>query len=259
MAQKRLRIDGRSDGVQPPLVQTAAVLSNSREAMTYVIAPPPVAALPIAGSDKFFPVHRIYCVGRNYAEHAREMGHDPDREPPFFFQKNPGNVRSDGKFPYPSKSRNVPFEIELVVALKSGGVEIEPEHALEHVYGYAVGLDMTRRDLQAEMKRLGRPWEVAKAFEHSAPCTPIVPADQIGHPTKGAIWLDVNGERRQTGDLGDMIWDVPGQIRYLSGLWELKAGDLIFTGTPAGVGAVEKGDRLKGHIDGVGDLEVTVI
>jgi fumarylpyruvate hydrolase len=227
--------------------------------MTYVFAPPPMPALPIVGSDKLFPVHRIYCVGRNYAEHAREMGFDPDKEPPFFFQKSPDNLVLDGKFPYPSASREVHWEIELVVALKSGGVDIEPEHALEHVYGYAVGLDMTRRDVQSQMKKLGRPWEVGKAFDHSAPCTAIWPADKIGHPRTGAIWLDVNGERRQTGDLGQMIWDIPSQIAYLSGLWELKAGDLIFTGTPSGVGAVKKGDRLRGHIDGVGDLEVTVV
>lgn len=227
--------------------------------MTYVFAPPPMPALPIVGSDKLFPVHRIYCVGRNYAEHAREMGFDPDKEPPFFFQKSPDNLVLDGKFPYPSASREVHWEIELVVALKSGGVDIEPEHALEHVYGYAVGLDMTRRDVQSQMKKLGRPWEVGKAFDHSAPCTAIWPADKIGHPRTGAIWLDVNGERRQTGDLGEMIWDIPSQIAYLSGLWELKAGDLIFTGTPSGVGAVKKGDRLRGHIDGVGDLEVTVV
>jgi fumarylpyruvate hydrolase len=227
--------------------------------MAYVIEPPRQPALPVAGSAKLFPVHRIYCVGRNYAEHAREMGHDPNREPPFFFQKNPDSVRSDGKFPYPSKSKDVHFEIELVVALKSGGVDIPAAQALEHVYGYAVGLDMTRRDLQAEMKKLGRPWEVAKAFEHAAPCAAIVPADRIGHPGKGAIWLDVNGERRQTGDLGQMIWDVPSQIEYLSGLWELRAGDLIFSGTPAGVDAVKKGDRLTGHIEGIGDLEVTVV
>jgi fumarylpyruvate hydrolase len=227
--------------------------------MTYVIEPPRQPALPVAGSGKLFPVHRIYCVGRNYAEHTREMGHDPDREPPFFFQKNPDSVRSDGKFPYPSKSKDVHFEIELVVALKSGGVDIPAAQALDHVFGYAVGLDMTRRDLQAEMKKLGRPWEVAKAFEHAAPCAGIVPADKIGHPAKGAIWLDVNGERRQTGDIGQMIWAVPSQIEYLSGLWELRGGDLIFTGTPAGVGAVKKGDRLTGHIEGVGELEVTVV
>jgi fumarylpyruvate hydrolase len=227
--------------------------------MTYVFAPPPVPAVPIVGSDKLFPVHRIYCVGRNYAEHAREMGFDPDKEPPFFFQKNPDNLVLDGKFPYPSASKDVHWEIELVVALKSGGVDIEPGHALEHVYGYAIGLDMTRRDLQGEMKKRGRPWEVGKAFEHSAPCTAIWPADKTGHPRMGAVWLEVNGERRQTGDISEMIWDIPSQIAYLSRLWELKAGDLIFTGTPSGVGAVKKGDRLRGHIDGIGDLEVTVV
>jgi fumarylpyruvate hydrolase len=227
--------------------------------MAYFIDPPRQPALPVAGSGQLFPVHRIYCVGRNYAEHTREMGFDPDKEPPFFFQKNPDNLVLDARFPYPSASKEVHWEIELVVALKSGGVNIDKDQAIQHVYGYAVGLDMTRRDLQGEMKRLGRPWEVSKAFEHSAPCSAIWPADKIGHPSKGAIWLDVNGKRRQVGDLGDMIWDIPSQIAYLSGLWELKAGDLIFTGTPSGVGAVKKGDRLRGHIDGVGDLEVTVV
>jgi fumarylpyruvate hydrolase len=227
--------------------------------MAYLFPPPPTPALPIIGSDKLFPVHRIYCVGRNYAEHTREMGFDPEKEPPFFFQKSPDNLVLDGKFPYPPASSDVHWEIELVVALKSGGVNIPKEQALQHVYGYAVALDMTRRDLQGVAKKLGRPWEVGKAFERSAPCTALVPADRIGHPTAGAIWLNVNGERRQTGDLSQMIWDIPSQIEYLSGLFELRAGDLIFTGTPAGVGAVKKGDRLEGHIEGVGDLEVTVV
>jgi len=166
---------------------------------------------------------------------------------------------TDGKFPYPSATQDVHWEIELVVALKSGGVNIPRAEAMKHVYGYAVGLDMTRRDLQGVAKKMGRPWEVGKSFEKAAPCSPIVPAEKIGHPTSGAIWLDVNGERRQTGDLSQMIWDIPSQIEYLSGLWELRAGDLIFTGTPAGVGAVKKGDKLHGHVDGVGDLEVEVI
>jgi fumarylpyruvate hydrolase len=227
--------------------------------MAYLFPPPPTPALPIIGSDKLFPVHRIYCVGRNYAEHAREMGFDPEKEPPFFFQKSPDNLVLDGKFPYPPASSDVHWEIELVVALKSGGVNIPKERALQHVYGYAVALDMTRRDLQGVAKKMGRPWEVGKAFERSAPCSALVPADRIGHPTAGAIWLNVNGERRQTGHLSQMIWDIPSQIEYLSGLWELRAGDLIFTGTPAGVGAVKKGDRLEGHIEGVGDLEVTVV
>ena len=227
--------------------------------MTFAFAPPPQPALPIAGTDKLFPIHRIYCVGRNYAEHAREMGHDPNKEPPFFFQKNPSNVLTTGRFPYPDKTKDLHFEIELVVALHSGGANISATDAMKHVFGYAVGLDMTRRDLQSDMKKLGRPWEIGKAFEHSAPITPIHTAAKIGHPTKGALWVDVNGERRQTGDLAQMIWDVPHQIEFLSGLFELKAGDLIFTGTPAGVGSLKKGDKLHGHVDGVCDLACEVV
>ena len=226
---------------------------------SYVFAPPAPVVLPVRGSDQLFPVHRIYCDGRNYAEHAREMGHDPNREPPFFFQKNPGNLLTSSRFPYPGKTKDLHFEIELVVALRSGGIDIRPDAAMACVYGYAVGLDMTRRDLQGEAKKLQRPWEVGKAFEHSAPCTALVPASAIGHPSKGAIWIDVNDERRQTGDLSQMIWDIPHQISFLSGLFELKSGDLIFTGTPSGVGSVKKGDRLRGHVDGVADLEVEVV
>jgi fumarylpyruvate hydrolase len=226
--------------------------------MTYVFTPAPQAALPVKGTDKLFPIHRIYCVGRNYAEHTREMGGDT-RDPPFFFQKNPDSVVTDGKFPYPSSTKNVHFEIELVVALKSGGIDIAPSDAMKHIFGYAVGIDMTRRDLQDAAKKLARPWEVAKAFEASAPCTALVPAQHVEDPTRGAIWLDVNGQRRQTGDLGQMIWDIPNQIAFLSTLFELEAGDLIFTGTPSGVGALSRGDKLKGHIDGVGDLDVTVV
>jgi fumarylpyruvate hydrolase len=227
--------------------------------MTYAFPPSPLPTLPIQGSDKVFPIHRIYCVGRNYAEHAVEMGHDPNKEPPFFFQKNADNVTTDGSFPYPPASTEVHFEIELVVALKSGGVDIQPADAMRHVFGYAVGIDMTRRDLQAEAKRLQRPWEVGKAFEHSAPCSALVLAQHVESPSQGAIWLEVNGARKQSGDLNQMIWDVPHQIAFLSGLFALRAGDLIFTGTPAGVGAINRGDRLKGHIDGIGDLEVSVI
>jgi fumarylpyruvate hydrolase len=226
---------------------------------TYVVPQPAQAALPVAGSSAQFPVRRIYCVGRNYAEHAVEMGHDPNKEPPFFFMKCADNILTSGKFPYPTETKDVHFEIELVVALKSGGKDIAAADALKHVYGYAIGLDMTRRDLQAQMKKLQRPWEIGKAFDHSAPCTAIQPVEKIGHPTKGAIYVDVNGERRQTGDLNQMIWDVPHQIAFLSKLFELKAGDLIFTGTPAGVGGVKKGDIMMGHVDGVGDLTVTVV
>lgn len=227
--------------------------------MKYAIPAPAIPTLPIKGSDLLFPVHRIYCVGRNYADHAREMGHDPSKEPPFFFQKNPDNLTTDGEFSYPPLSKDVQFEIEMVVALKSGGRDITPENALGHVFGYAIGLDMTRRDLQAEAKKLGRPWEVGKAFEKSAPCSAIVTAAEIGHPSTGAIWLNVNGTRKQTGDLSQFIWDVPHQIAILSTLFELAAGDLIMTGTPAGVGPIVKGDRMLGHVEGLGKLDVLVV
>jgi fumarylpyruvate hydrolase len=225
----------------------------------YVVQPLPVPTLPVQGSDKLFPIHRIYCVGRNYAEHAIEMGHDPSKEPPFFFQKNPDNIVTDGKFPYPSKTSDLHYEIEMVVALSKGGTDIPVENALEHVFGYGVGLDMTRRDLQGEAKKLGRPWEVGKAFEASAPCGPLVPASEIGHPTAGAVSLKVNGEVRQQGDLNQLIWKVPEMISYLSGLFTLQPGDIIMTGTPAGVGAVVRGDVLEGFVDGVGKLEVVIV
>lgn len=228
--------------------------------MGYVISPPPVTALPIEGSDGQFPVRRIYCIGRNYAEHAIEMGHDPDKEPPFFFQKNPDNLLPEGKdFPYPAKSTDVHFEIELVVALKSGGTNIPVDKALDHVFGYAVGLDMTRRDLQGEAKKLGRPWEIGKAFEHSAPCGPIVPAEKVGELTQGAVTLEVNGDLRQKGDINQMIWKIPEMISYLSEYFSLAPGDLIMSGTPAGVGAVKRGDRLRGRVEGVGELNVKVV
>ncbi|MEJ1994693.1 MAG: fumarylacetoacetate hydrolase family protein [Limibacillus sp.] len=228
--------------------------------MSYLFSPPAVPALPIRGKDSLFPIHRIYCVGRNYAAHAVEMGGDPDKEPPFFFQKNPDNLLvGGGKFPYPPASNDVHHEMELVIALHKGGKDIPVESALDHVYGYAAGLDMTRRDLQGEAKKAGRPWEVGKAFEQSAPCGELVAAEDIGHPTEGAIWLDINGERRQTGDLNQLIWKVPEVVSYLSGLFELQPGDLIFTGTPSGVGAVERGDKLHGHIDGIGDIAVEVV
>lgn len=226
----------------------------------YVIPLPAVASLAVRGSDERFPVHRIYCVGRNYAAHAIEMGHDPDREPPFFFQKNPDTLLpGGGEFPYPDKSEDVHYELELVVALGSGGKDIPTEHALDCVFGYAVGLDMTRRDLQGQAKKMGRPWEVGKAFDHSAPCSEIVSVDVIGHPDSGAVWLEVNGELRQNGDLNQMIWKVPEIIAYLSGLFTLAPGDLVFSGTPAGVGATVRGDTLRGGVDGVTELEVNVV
>jgi fumarylpyruvate hydrolase len=227
--------------------------------MSYVFNPPAITTLPIRGSSALFPVRRVYCVGRNYAEHAIEMGHDPSKEPPFFFQKNPDNiVPGGGNFPYPSATSDVHHEIELIVALAKGGENIKVDQALNHVFGYAVGLDMTRRDLQGEAKKMGRPWEVGKAFEASAPCGELVPTDTIGHPSAGAIWLKVNGEMKQQGDLNQMIWKVPEAISYLSGLFRLAPGDLIMTGTPAGVGPVTRGDELHGHIQGVGDLDVKV-
>ena len=233
---------------------------NAPLAMTgYIVQPAAVATLPVQGSDKLFPIHRIYCVGRNYADHAIEMGHDPSKEPPFFFQKNPDNVVTDGKFPFPSASSDVHHEIEMVVALSKGGTNIPVEAALDHVFGYGVGLDMTRRDLQGEAKKLGRPWEVGKAFEASAPCGPLVPASEIGHPTSGAVTLKVNAEIRQQGDLNQLIWKVPEMISYLSGLFTLQPGDIIMTGTPAGVGAVTRGDVLEGVVEGVGKIEVVVV
>ena len=225
----------------------------------YVFEPPELPSLPIRGTDRRFPVRRVYCIGRNYAAHTIEMGHDPDRDPPFFFQKNPDNLDSSGEFPYPVKSADVHHELELVVALKSGGVNIPVERALDHVYGYAVGLDMTRRDLQGEAKDLRRPWEIGKAFERSAPCGALVLAAEIGHPSGGLVQLTVNGEVRQTGDLDQMIWKVPEMISYLSDYFELGAGDVIMSGTPSGVAAVVRGDLMEAEVEGVGELRVTVV
>ncbi len=226
----------------------------------FVIPIPPVPSLAIRGDDRRFPVHRIYCVGRNYAAHAVEMGHDPHREPPFFFQKNPDNLLpGGGDFPYPDKTEDLHYELELVVALASGGRNIPVQSTLGRVFGYAVGLDMTRRDLQEQAKKMGRPWDVGKAFDHSAPCSTIVPAHTIGHPDTGAVWLKVNGENRQNGDLNQMIWKVPEIIAYLSGLFTVSPGDLIYTGTPAGVGATVRGDTLHGGVAGVAELEISVV
>ena len=228
--------------------------------MSYVISPPELVTLPVRGNSAAFPVHRVYCVGRNYAAHAIEMGHDPDRDDPFFFQKNPDNlVINGGDFPYPDKSNDVHHEIEMVVALKEGGRNIPVEEALDHVWGYGVALDMTRRDLQGQQKKTGRPWEIGKAFDHSAPCSELVPASEIGHPDSGAVWLKINGELRQEGDLNQLIWKVPEMISFLSGLFTLAPGDLILSGTPAGVGPVQRGDVLEGHIEGVGDLRTRVV
>jgi fumarylpyruvate hydrolase len=227
--------------------------------MEYVIPASPPPSLAVVGSSGRFPVARIFCVGRNYAEHAREMGHDPNREPPFFFMKPATAIVTDGAFPYPAQTKDVHHEMELVVAIGKGGANIPEAKALEHVYGYAVGLDMTRRDLQGEAKKMGRPWDTGKAFDASAPCSDVVPAAKIGHPSKGAIVLEVNGQVKQKGDLGDLIWKIPEMIAYLSTLFTLVPGDLIYTGTPAGVGPVVKGDVMKGTVEGVGTITVRVV
>lgn len=226
----------------------------------FVVPAPLVVSLAVRGSSARFPVRRVYCVGRNYAEHTREMGHDPDRELPFFFQKNPDNlVLDNGDFPYPPLSNNVHFEVEMVVAIGKGGSDISVESALDHVYGYALGLDMTRRDLQGEAKKTGRPWEIGKAFEHSAPMTDIVAVKDVGHLAKGAIWLKVNGEVKQQSDLDQLIWNVPEIIAHLSKTFELKAGDLIMTGTPAGVGPIKRGDVMEGFCEGIGTISAKVV
>ncbi len=226
--------------------------------MDYVFPPPPVPSLPVADSHQCVPIHRVYCVGRNYAEHAIEMGSDPNREPPFFFCKPADAVVPGGRVPYPPLTQDLQHEIELVVVLAAGGRDIAVDQALGRVYGYAVGIDLTRRDLQAEAKKTGRPWDMGKGFDHSAPCSAVTPVSAIGHPAAGAIWLKVNGELRQSGDLNQQIWCVEETISYLSRFVTLAAGDLIFTGTPAGVGRAGPGDRLEGHIDKVGDLLVVI-
>ena len=227
--------------------------------MDYCISPPEIVALPIAGHATVFPVRRVYCIGRNYAAHAIEMGHDPDREPPFFFQKNPNNLDASGKFKYPEKSSDVHYEVEMAVMLKSGGKNIAIPDALNHVFGYALSLDMTRRDLQAEQKKQGRPWEIGKAFEDSAPVGPIRTVQEVGHPDSGKIQLAVNGEIQQEGDLNQMIWKVPEMIAYLSEYFQLEAGDVILSGTPAGVGPINKGDVMDIEIAGLGAMSVPVV
>jgi fumarylpyruvate hydrolase len=224
--------------------------------MTFAFSPPAQAAVAIVGRSERFPVHRIYCVGRNYAAHAREMGKDPEREPPFFFAKPADAVVANGAvLPYPTRTADLHHEIELVVALGKGGANIDPARALEHVFGYAVGLDLTRRDLQAEAKDKGRPWDTAKGFDGSAPIAAITPGTELGN---ASIWLKVNDTSRQQGRLADMIWSVPEVIAELSTLFELAPGDLIFTGTPAGVAALQPGDRLEGGIDGLETLRISI-
>ncbi len=206
-----------------------------------------------------FPVRRIFCVGQNYSEHAREMGGDPDADPPFFFTKPADAIVPNGAvIPYPPATFDFQHEVELVVAFKEGGRDIEPEHVDELIFGYAVGLDMTRRDIQAAAKKKGRPWDMSKAFDHSAPCGAIAPISQTGPLASGAIECKVNGQTRQRGDLSDMIWKVPDIVRFLSALVEIRAGDLIFTGTPAGVGPVRKGDDIEATIAGLPSLIIRI-
>ena len=231
--------------------------------MSYVFPPAPVVSVPVVGSGERFPVHRIYCVGRNYEEHAKEMGFT-GREPPFFFLKPADaivvvNAGETGQLPYPSLTANLHHEIELVVAIGKGGKNIAAADALSHIYGYAVGLDMTRRDLQNDMKKQGRPWSIGKGFDHSAPIGPITPAAQAGDVGKAGIWLQVNGVDRQRSNVAQLIWNIAETIEHLSAAWELQPGDLIYTGTPEGVGAVVTGDVLEGGVDGLGSIRLKLV
>jgi len=228
------------------------------DAQRYVIDPPPQPALAVAGTDKLFPVRRLWCVGRNYVEHIKEMGQDV-REPPFFFAKPADAIVPDGgTVPYPSLTKDMHHEVELVVALKSGGRNIATDKALACIYGYGVGIDLTRRDLQIASRDIKRPWEIGKAFDHSAPCGTLTPAATIGHPSKGRIMLKVNGNVRQDGDLNQLIWNVPEIISKLSEMVALEAGDIIMTGTPSGVAATVAGDKIECEVEGVGKLTVTI-
>ena len=232
--------------------------------MSTVIPTWDAPTVPVAGSEARFPVRHIYCVGRNYAEHAKEMGGDATKEPPFFFTKPadaivpvlPGAV---GRMAYPLATKNLHHEIEMVVAIGRAGVKVSAEHALELVWGYATGLDMTRRDLQNDMREKKRPWDIGKSFAQAAPIGAITPATQAGHRARGAITLDVNGTRRQAGDLADMIWDVAHMLAFLSQMYELLPGDLVYTGTPSGVGPVLAGDRLDARIDGLAPLSIEIV
>lgn len=231
--------------------------------MNYTFEPTPVVSVPVVGQSARFPVHRIYCVGRNYEEHAKEMGFT-GREPPFFFMKPADsvlvvNAGETGDMPYPSLTQNLHHEIELVVAIGKGGKKIQAADALRHIYGYAVGLDMTRRDLQNEMKKQGRPWCIGKGFDHSAPIGPITPVDQAGDVAHAEIFVHVNGQDRQRSNTSQLIWNIAETIEHLSAAWELQAGDLIFTGTPEGVAAVAPGDTLVGGVAGLGELKVRLV
>jgi fumarylpyruvate hydrolase len=230
--------------------------------MSFVFPPPVTVSVPVLGSKQRFAVHRIYCVGRNYEDHAREMGYT-GREPPFFFMKPADAVvaveaGSTGAIPYPGLTHNLHHEIELVVAIGTGGANIKAADAHQHIYGYAVGLDMTRRDLQNDMKKQGRPWCIGKAYDHSAPVGPITPAAQAGDVAHAEIFLQVNGKERQRSDLSRLIWNIGEIIEHLSTAWALQPGDLIYTGTPEGVAAVVRGDTLVGGVSGLGPLAIHI-
>lgn len=238
--------------------------------MRSALSPPVPVSLPVSGSAERFFVRRVYCVGRNYADHAREMGNDPDREPPFFFAKPadavfaahegvPERRVAPNEVPYPPQTTNLHFEMELVVAVGHGGSSIRPADALAHVWGYAAGVDLTRRDLQVDAKSLRRPWDLAKGFDFSGPCTALAPVSAIGHPASARLWLTVDGQPKQVGDLAEQIWAVPDIIAALSRSVTLLPGDLIFTGTPAGVGAIVTGNVVAGGIDGIGELSFRVV
>ncbi|GJE03543.1 MULTISPECIES: fumarylacetoacetate hydrolase family protein [Methylobacterium] len=245
---------------------TAAAMPAAAQttALPKTLFPVAQSVVPVVGSDQVFPVRRIYCIGRNYAAHAREMGSDPTREPPFFFQKPADAVQvvpvgTVGDHPYPTLTKNYHYELELVAVLKTGGRRIAKERALDHVYGYAVGLDMTRRDLQRGMGDQKKPWEIGKSFDHSAPIGPIHPVEAVGHLAKGRIQLQVNGQVKQDSDLSNMIWSVAEQIANLSEAFELKPGDIIYSGTPENVGPVVPGDVLLGRIEGLPDLSIRIL
>ena len=238
--------------------------------LSAVSSPPTAPSLPIIDSDDRYYLRRVFCVGRNYADHARELGNDPDREPPFFFAKPADAVFAvdEGvpefgiaphKVPYPPQTANLHYEMELVVAIGAGGSDITVADALSHVWGYGAGIDLTRRDLQDEAKALKRPWDLSKGFDFSGPCTPLVAAARIGHPAAGTVWLSVDGDSRQHGDLADQIWSVPEVVASLSSFVTLRPGDLIFTGTPAGVGAIVAGNEVRGGVDGIGELSFRVV
>jgi fumarylpyruvate hydrolase len=226
---------------------------------SYVFPPAPQAAVPVRGSSQHYAVSRIFCVGRNYAAHAREMGFDPDREPPFYFNKTPADlVMTGATVPYPLGTQNFHYEMELVIAIGKPALRVTPKAALDCVWGYACGLDMTRRDLQIKSREMGRPWDFGKDFENAAVMSPLVPASDIGHPSAGTIQLSVNGAVKQNADLKDLIWSVPEVVANLSEYYHLQPGDLIYTGTPEGVGPVKPGDHLTGRIEGVGEIALTI-